>query len=374
MKKIMFFLYTLAGGGAERTVVNIINNLDRELFDPLLVLGSNKCMEYFECLNKDIRVIFLDKSKLRYCLFSLRKCIITENPSLIFTTLNGNNLLMGFAKLLSLQNVPLVVREANHRSMTGKVKWINKIMTYVVYNFVAEKVVTLSVGVKNDLQCNFYINKNKIVVIYNPIENNKIIELSNDSICETVLNDNKKTIIAIGRLVEQKNYNMLIKAIAEIKDRNDIQVIILGKGPLKEKMEKLCVELGVENNIKFLGFKNNPYKYLSKSDVFVLTSNWEGFGHVIVEAMACGTPVIATNCKSGPDEILLDNKYGILVGVEDYMSLADEISDILYKSEKREFYIRQGHERAKRFDALIIVKEYDRLFTSILNKKGYFDE
>lgn len=364
MLKIMFFLYSFSGGGAERTVLNILNNLDKTKFNPILVLGTKKDAPYLENMSSEIKIINLETSRLRKSLLALRKCINQEKPDILFSTVNPNNIVLSIAKVFSKQRrKKMILREANNRTESGKVGILNKIITYITYNFIADEIVALSKGVKDDLVTNFKISKNKISVIYNPVEVEFIKKKSAEPIEELKHSIDVKRIITVGRLVEQKDYPTLFHAIKKLKNQN-IQLLILGKGVLEDKLKKMCQELGVQDKVLFLGFQNNPYKYISQSDLFVLPSKWEGFGHVLVEAMASGTPVISSNCNSGPFEIIEDNKYGVLFPVGDYMTLAKKIEEMLDDDNLRDQYVIKGYTRAESFSAQKIVKEYERLFST----------
>lgn len=365
-RKIMFFLYTLSGGGAERTVVNILNHLDEKKYEVILVLGTNKNNDYCDFLSKNIRIKILNSKRLRYSLIRLIKAINEEKPDILFSTLNNNNIILLLAKTLTFKKVPTIVREANNRTKSGTVTIINKWMTYFFYNYIATKIIALSQGVKNDLVENFSIEEKKISVIYNPVDIQLIKKLKNENVEELNIKRKERLIIAVGRLVDQKDYPTLLKAFKIIaSSKVNVRLIILGKGPLKKELKTYCEKLNIKNNVLFLGFKKNPYKYMKKSDLFVLSSKWEGFGHVIVEAMVTGTPVISTNCNSGPSEILEDNKYGILVPVEDHVTLSEKIIDLLENEELREKYIKQGYIRAEKFNVKNIVNEYEKIFDEV---------
>lgn len=367
MIKILIFMQSLGGGGAERTIVNIINNLDRAKFDVVLVLGTDKNNDYLDLINGDARIEFLDTNNLKYGILKLTKIINKENPDLLFSTINIFNIATLIAKLLTFKKIPTVVREANNRTQSGKVTKFNKLLTTLLYNLCASKVIALSKGVKEDLINNFNISRKKIEVIYNPVDIEGINKLSKEPISNPIRKQDEKVLIAVGRLVEQKDYVTLLKAFNIVSSKLNSRLIILGKGPLELELKTLCQELNIENKVDFIGFKKNPYKYMAKADAFVLSSKWEGFGHVVVEAMATGTPVISTNCNSGPPEIIDKNKYGLLVPVGNYEDLADKIIELLSNNNLSEMYSDKGRERAEDFNARSIIKQYEKLFQDLVN-------
>lgn len=359
--KILFYMYYLNGGGAERTIINIINNLDREKFEVLLVLGSSGEHHYLETISTDVKITYLKCSRIRNSILGLRKVIISENPDILFSTLNLNNISLLISKMMTFKKIPTIIREANNRTESGEVTSLNKIITRLLYNTQAAKVIALSEGVKTDLVNNFKIKENKIKVIYNPVDVDKIKKLS----IEEITDFNKPetdTIISVGRLEKQKDYFTLINAFNKLLETRDANLFILGKGSLEQKLKKYCIEKNIQDKVKFLGFKQNPYKYIAKADLFVLSSKWEGFGHVIVEAMTCGTPVIATNCKSGPAEIIGNNEYGLLVPVEDSQTMSEKMKLVLESKVTSENYRNKGLERSQYFRANRIVVEYETVF------------
>lgn len=139
----------------------------------------------------------------------------------------------------------------------------------------------------------------------------------------------------------------------------------MGEGEDRGRLEYLIKELKLENNVSLLGFVENPYAYMQRSDVFVLSSRWEGFGNVLVEAMACGCPVVSTNCPSGPAEILENGEYGILVPVEDVEKMAKSIIKILTNKELREELSNKALKRSKEFHVEKAVEKYLQIFSEV---------
>ena len=192
--------------------------------------------------------------------------------------------------------------------------------------------------------------------------------LSNEQINDLEFLDDEVIIIAVGRLAEEKDYPTLLKAFSIVRSYFKARLIILGSGLLERELKYMAKKLDIDNYVNFLGFKKNPYKYFRKADIFVLSSKCEGFGHVIVEAMATGTPAISTDCKSGPREIIGNNEFGVLVPVGDHNALANEICNLIMDKEKRKKLSLKGFQRAEAFDAKTIVPKYESLFIDVFNK------
>jgi glycosyltransferase involved in cell wall biosynthesis len=361
-KKVLFYMFNLSGGGAERTVVNILNHLNKEEIEPILVLGSNDNNEYLHLLDPNIRIVKLGCLRAKHCLFKLRSVIIKEEPDTIFTTLNFNNILLILARILIIKKINTVVRVANNHTQAGNISKTKKFTIFLLYNLFADRVIALSIGVKNDLADNFRIKKDKIKVIYNPVDVSAISKQSLEKVDDFTKYENEKIVIAVGSLEKQKDFETLINAFKIVSvDVPLSRLIILGKGTKESELKQLTINLKINDKVEFLGFKKNPYKYMKKADVFVLSSKWEGFGHVIVESMATGTPVISTNCESGPSEIIGNNKFGLLVPVEDHVELAKGIIELLNNDNKRESYAASGIKRALNFNAKNITKEYEKI-------------
>ncbi len=136
-------------------------------------------------------------------------------------------------------------------------------------------------------------------------------------------------ILGVGRLMEQKDFPTLIRAFAKVLKVRPSRLVILGSGKERSRLNALVHELGLQNHVAMLAFQNNPYAYMTKAAVFALSSAWEGFGNVLVEAMAQGTPVVSTDCKHGPREILDHGKHGLLVPVGDSQAMAEAILNVL---------------------------------------------
>jgi glycosyltransferase involved in cell wall biosynthesis len=241
-----------------------------------------------------------------------------------------------------------------------------------------DKIHVLSETLKIDLIKNYRVNNGKIVVIANPIEISRINELKKEKISDSWYNPNDAYIINIGRLTKVKGQHNLIKAFSKILLKSDCKLLICGKGELEEDLIQLVKRLNIEDKVFFLGWVNNPYKYLASSKIFVMTSLYEAFPVAMIEAMACDLPVISTKCGFGPDEILGDGKYGILtpsmdtnqITIPDLHSLSeqifvDEVLNILTDDDKRKDWVKRSQIRAKFYDVKNILRKYRNTFDNL---------
>ncbi|WP_277674059.1 glycosyltransferase [Piscibacillus halophilus] len=366
--KVLFFIYYLGSGGAGRTFLNILNNIDRNRFEPILVT-CNYEGNYESYLNQDIKFVKLPTKRLRSAIIPLAKLIRNERPQVVFSTIPNYNVIAIVARLLSFTKARNVVREA---AFLGQNKKENlKLKLYGLFYRFSKRVVALSNGVKQNLMDKYDVNPNKIDVIYNPVELDHIrgstgIEQIPEEY-KRIYQGDAQVIVTAGRLVREKDHPTLLKAFKKVVETKKAKLVILGEGPLQDELENLASQLGISENVYFAGFQTNPYAFLQQSDLFTLTSKNEGFGHVIVEALAVGTPVVTTNCKPGAEEILENGHYGTITPVGDERQLADAIIEALSKSQDdRETIIQKGLSRANEFDAQEIVKQYEQVFEKTL--------
>lgn len=194
----------------------------------------------------------------------------------------------------------------------------------------ADGVIAVSQGVAEDLIHAIGLPQSIIKVLYNPVVPSDVMERAQDAITHPWLVDHARSVIlGVGRLERQKDFSTLMRAFARVSKQRPFRLIILGEGSQRKNLESLAGELGIADMVSMPGHVPNPYAYMARCDLFVLSSLWEGFGNVLAEALAVGIPVISTDCPSGPREILADGAYGPLVTVGDDVALADAILKVV---------------------------------------------
>lgn len=356
-KKVYFFLSNLDGGGAQRTVINILNNINMEIFDPkLILLKYDKQKIYASLLNPEIPVVNLN-TRGRYAVSKIIKLLKFEKPDVIFSTLPQVNIAVSLAHKLSKSKANIILRETNHREKE-KMKRTTYYLLKWAYNY-CDQIISLSKGVAKDFKM-YNVNLEKVKVIYNPVE---VVNISNN-VCNFDKKRNKEIkLIGCGRLVPQKNFLLLIKALGNLKNElPNWNLDILGEGPELNNLKNAVIDRQLEDKINFLGFKDFPNEYMKNADLFILPSKWEGFGHVIVESMANGTPVLASNCPHGPEEIIGENKYGWLFENDNLNDLEEKLISIITSADKIEKMSAIAQNRAKDFEVKKIVEEYEKSF------------
>ncbi len=343
---------TLSGGGAERVLINLANYFTNQSITIDLVVVS-KTGAYINDISSKVNLINLNKNRVLFSLFSLINYFRENNPNAIITTMPHISLVVIVAKFFSGIDTNLVIRQPNYLSLnSGQKWWLNFYIKIVCYFFnKANKVIGISKGVCSDLR---ELRVKNCQAIYNPAVFPKIFNLAKKGINFSF---DKKTFIAVGRLTKQKNFSLLIDAFYRVRKQLNCQLIILGEGELRADLKGQITKLALNNNVHLLGFVDNPYAYIKHSDVFVLSSLWEGFGNVIVEALALGTQVVATNCPSGPAEILENGKHGFLAEVNDKNDLSKQMLLALEKPIDKNVLIK----RSKDFNIDKIARQYKKV-------------
>jgi glycosyltransferase involved in cell wall biosynthesis len=360
--EISVFVYSFAGGGAEKMMMKISNELHHRGHNIELIVAKSKG-PMKSCLNNNIDINYINGRNSFDTILSLYNYTREANMDVLFSTLEIPNISSVLTAKI-LYSTPVVLRCANiysNRERSGKYKIIPllKRLTYPK----SDSIISISNGVFIDISQTVRDIPEGSSIIHNPAYDSSINKKCRDPVDHDWLNDdNKKVIISVGNLKPQKDYPTMLRCISELQDKSEMYLVILGKGKQKENLMKLADELGIQDRISFEGFVNNPYSYMSKADVFALSSEWEGFGNVIVEAMACGTPVVCTDCPGGASEILNDGKYGSLVPVGDEEALASAIWEMLNNPTDSSTL----KSRAKDFDVRHIVDQYERVFNSVV--------
>ncbi len=239
------------------------------------------------------------------------------------------------------------------------------------YYHQANAVVAVSKGVERDTRAYLDLPQDMMKTIYNPVAAREIKNLSEES-PEHDWFDNRDVpvVLGIGRFVQQKNFPLLVRAFAELRKKRPVRLVLLGGDESsdeqtrhKAELEELADELGVAEDFDMPGYKENPYPYFRRASVFALSSRFEGFGNVLVEALFCGCPVVSTDCPSGPAEILRDGEFGHLVPIDDAKSMADALDAIL--DEKIDS--RMLRARGEEFSVDQAVNNYNELFSRLVS-------
>lgn len=265
-------------------------------------------------------------------------------------------------------SVPIIISDRNYLSLEiNGLPWSKYHFLFVkhYYNSV-EHHVAVSNDCFLDLNDNFGIPSSKITTIYNGVDLDYLRIVSSAPL-EIEKDDTRIHLIAVGRLHRQKGFDILLKALSLSKMQNWYQWI-LGVGPEKKYLDELSKTLGLSDRVKFLGFDSNPWRWFARADIFILSSRWEGFPNVLLEAMALGLPVIATDCLSGPSEILSNGNGGKLIPPESPEEMAASIDSLLESSSLRLKLAAQSVQRAQYFNLEYMVNEYEKIVIKMMTQ------
>jgi glycosyltransferase involved in cell wall biosynthesis len=335
MAKIALFLPNLFGGGAERCFVNLAKGLADCGHDVDLVV-SRKVGPYVSEVAPNVKLVDLNARVPLLSFPQLAGYLKKNRPDILYSALNQANVAAIIASKLSGTKVPVVIGVHNSLSMEAKnATGINlKMMPIFVKRFypMADEIVAVSAGVADDLTQLTRIPRERITVIYNPVVSDELFSKALEPVQHPWFEpDQPPVVLAVGRLNGQKDYGTLIRAFSKLSKKRPARLIILGDGPERPSLTALIEELGLSDKISIPGFVDNPYAYMNKSALFVLSSIYEGLPTVLIETLAVGCPVVSTDCPSGPREILQDGKLGTLVPVGDVEALADAMEAALAK-------------------------------------------
>ena len=332
MLSVAIFLPALDGGGAERVMLNLARGFVAQGIKVDLVL-VRAAGPYLSQVPSQVRVVSLGNRRLLLSIPALVRYLRREQPVAMLCGQEDVNIVALWARRLTRVStqVAVIVHNNLSRDSRNATQLKRQLTPYLVRWFYpwANAIVTVSRGVAEDL-VRIGLPLNCIKVIYNPVVTPDLFKKGEESVEHPwFLPSQPPVILGVGRLEKQKDFPTLIRAFAQVQQQRPVRLIIFGEGPERSDLEALVQEMGLTADVAFPGFVANPYAYMAQSAVCVLSSAWEGFGNVLVEAMATGTPVVSTDCESGPAEILANGQYGKLVGVGDIKGMAQAIVETL---------------------------------------------
>jgi glycosyltransferase involved in cell wall biosynthesis len=330
---VAFFLPSLEGGGAERVMLNLADGFAKRGVRTDLVLGTS-VGPYISMVPSDVRLVDLQATRVLRSLRPLIRYLKRERPSALIAALDHANLVAMAATRFAHTKTRTVI--TIHCTFAKQLQVAKGIRTDAIpwllgrFHRWADAIVAVSDGVADDTALHTGIPRDRIDVIYNPVITPALLPAANDSPSHPWFCDKTDPIVlGVGRLVAQKNFPLLIDAFAIVRRRRQARLVILGEGPERPALEQRVRQQGLENAVALPGFVANPYACMARADVFVLSSDFEGLPTTLIESLAVGTPVVSTDCESGPREILHDGALGELVPVGDVHALANAIERVL---------------------------------------------
>lgn len=350
--RIALFVQALHGGGAERVMVNLANSFSERgvKTDLLLAVAEGP---YLSDVAPTVNVVDFGGRHTIQALPGLVRYLRSERPDALLSTMAHANVIAVWASSLARVSTRVVLRETNTHSKRLvndrglKAPIIRRLIK--MYYPRADAVIAPSQGVLDDLVHHFGVPEELLHQVYSPTVSSKLRDSAAADLSDPWFGDGHPAVVlSVGRLSRQKDYGTLIRAFALARERRPMRLVILGEGEEREVLEIMVQEMRLTNDVRMPGFVNNPFKYMSRADVFVLSSTWEGLPNVLIEAMACGTPVVSTDCPSGPTEILDGGRYGTLVRPRDVEGMASAMLETIDRG-KDEAVIGRLLERASEF-------------------------
>ena len=374
-KKIAFFGAQYSTGGAGRVCSAVGKTLAREGYDvDFLVDGTYSEDSYLEeGLPHTGRVVRLTETRCsgpghdprRYAelLSALTAYLRKQDGGVLVSNLTKFNLMSVWASVLSGFGLGLVLVE--HSLISPIITGRSCILPWLVrtHHSFADEVVAVSADVEKELCENHGMGTETCTLIRNPLDVEQISAKSRREVVHKWFLDDIPVVMGVGRLVQHKQFSVLLEAFKLLTHHSDVRLVLAGKGPLKADLHDLATALEIEDRVDFLGFVPNPYKYMRRASLLAVSSRYEGFGLILTEALACGTPVVSTDCLGGPSDILNDGEYGDLVDVDDPRGLAEAMARTLSDPPDSARLV----ERARHYDVDKVADRYAEVIERAMN-------
>ena len=364
-RRICFVLPSLNGGGAERAAVQILNGLDPARWHRSMFLFAREG-PYLAEVDPDVVITSADTASRFAKWNALRSFIAAERPDIVmaflsfFSVLGAARAAHSGAKVIFNLQTPMSAfltdadyhwRNRGHKSAFAAVARIGYAAT--------DLIVATSRGVADDLTAEFGIDPDRIEVLANPVDLERVRAAAAEPIDDNVLPPGPgPLIVAAGRLADAKNYPLMIESFALLRQQLPARLCILGQGEREQSLRQLIAGRGLQDSVQLAGFQSNPWKYIARADVFLLTSRYEGFGNVLIEAMACGVPAVAT-ASPGTRDIIRGGIDGLLVDAHTARAVSAALLDVLTDPVKRGAMATAARAGAARFATPAVVAKYD---------------
>lgn len=352
MKNVAFYIPLLNIGGAERVIIDVLNYLSsQESAINYFLIVDEKNSILLHQLNTVISIIHLDSKQL-FGIFQkaylINQLIIKYKIDILFSHLTHANIHIFLTKYLFRINTKIIMVE--HSILSKYIQSNQSLKHYVMQKLSrsayskSDLIVAVSESVKSDLVINFKINEQKVKRIYNPLDIHRLLNLHKENVDSEIVSkcNGKNVILSIGRLEPQKNHILLLKSIKLLtEERKDLVLLIVGDGSEYNTLSKYVIENSLSENVIFLGYQTNPYKFFQLSRFFILPSSFEGFGIVLVEAILFNQMIISTNIDASK-EVLENGKYGLICGLDE-ISMVNKIREALHSSNSKKNFDDKVH-------------------------------
>jgi glycosyltransferase involved in cell wall biosynthesis len=338
---VAFFLKSLNAGGAERVALKLAIEMSRKGYRPIFVLvNSDVCPsgDLSTLLPSEIEVVDLCSRRTASSLIGLARLLRRRRPTALISFLSQPNLVAICARWLAHVDTQIIISQHNSLSLELSNspadprprlnRWVERLAHRLIAPM-ADRIVSVSRGVAEDMASCAGYRRDRIEVIPNPVVSRDLTEMAAAEVDHPFFNSTIPVFVGVGRLVAEKDFATLLQAFQHLRKKCAARLALVGDGPLRVALEETATALGVRDDVAFLGFRTNPYPFIKRAAALVLASHYEGFGNVLVEALALGTSVVSTDCPHGPAEILEHGRFGLLVPVGDAEAMASAMWQVL---------------------------------------------
>jgi glycosyltransferase involved in cell wall biosynthesis len=356
--RISLFMESLRGGGAERVMLNLAREFSRRNYQVDLVVAS-ATGPYRSQVPDLVRLVDLGTTRTITAMLPLAGYLRRESPDVVLSQMGHCNIASLLARKLARSATRVVISEVSLMgvSTANPVQLRSRLIPLFAKKLYpqAGAIIAVSRGVANDLAHVLDLPLDRIDVIYNPVVTPELHERAGRMVDHPWFAAGAPpVIIGVGRLDPEKDFLTFLRAFNIVRRNRNVRLMILGEGPERFALESLAQELGIAEIVTLAGFVENPLPFIANASVLVLTSRFEGLSNVLIEALACGTPVVSTDCPSGPTEILDGGHYGKLAPVGDAEALATAIEETIDNPPDRMFL----KSAAERFSVDLIARQY----------------
>jgi glycosyltransferase involved in cell wall biosynthesis len=359
-RTVLFFRPSLGEGGADRVTVTLLRHLDRARFAPSIALVRAKGPLVAE-VPPDVPVVDLRARRLALSVPALARAIARLRPDVVFSTASAANVFAVAAHRLARSRARLVLSErtALARADRGRLREAVELRAKRLAYPRADLVTAVSDGVAADLRDLLGLPADKVATVFNPVVADDVAALAGEPVTHPFFGGDAAVLVACGRLVEVKDYPTMLAAFARMREQRRVKLAVLGDGPLRGELEAAARARGLADDVAFLGFDPNPYKFMARARLLLQSSRAEGLPGTLIQSMACGTPVIATDCDHGPREVVHSGADGVLVPVGDAAALADAALRLLADDRARAAMAEAARRAAGAFSLSASLARYE---------------
>lgn len=369
--EILCVIPTLRRGGAERLVVDLVSHLSR-FYSFTVAIGEDGPLR--DELPAQCRVEVLGRRSVFSFpgeVLRLSRLLAKTQPRLAIGFMVPGNLLLLTAHILSRQTVPIVLTEhiAASIMVRHEDQFLGPLKVAVARALYkrATHTIAVSEGVKREVTQTFRVPAQDVSVIYNGCDSERITRMALETDGCDCVRGGGRILVTSGRMTPQKDFSTLLKAFSIVRNKLAARLLILGDGPLRRTLQSEADALSLSDDVIWLGMQANPYKFIAKSDLFVSASRYEGLPLALIESLCLGTPLVATRCHWGPDEIVSDSGCGLLVEVGDVQGLAAACIRMLTDEAFRLKCAERAEARARLFSLESCATAYQHRIDKILS-------